>query len=1024
MHAGHGDSIAVTRTSGPSAPATGTSGVALEETRVSVLRAEAPGGALSAALGRGAVIGRYIVLDRLGAGAMGVVYLAIDPELDRKVALKLLKHARDEPSGSMSEGARTRMIREAQALAKLSHPNVVAIYDVGARGDDVWIAMEFVEGETLRGWLGARRRGWSEVLALMEQVGRGMAAAHAAGLVHRDMKPDNVMIDRGGRARLMDFGLARADAGPSEAVAAGGGALSIEVTTAGAIIGTPAYMAPEQLMGRAAGASADLFALCVTFWEALYGARPFAGGAIEELRINVSTGRVLRPRRGGGAPRWLEKVLTRGLAAEPTQRWQSVAAMLDALERQKQRRKGLRALGLVGFVVGLGITGVTIDEAATRRKIASCEAEGRAIDEVLNEGARAQIERAFLATGKPGAAVIFEKTAPWLERWARSWAAAATEVCVASTVERRWDHETAGRARECLEEGRASFEALVAELAVADAITLVRATGAAAGVSTADGCVDPVRLRERPMTPPAQQAQVRALRAALAKVRSQRVSGHFAEALTAAEAALAEAKALGSPLMIAAAELEVGLSEKEEGAYVKAEASLLRALAAAREAQAPRIALISMMQLVWVVGDRGSRFAEGVVWAEAARTLLTLQLGSQRLDQAELENNLAQVYLARRSHAEALALQERALAGWREEFGPDHPTVAQGLNNLGNVRRSMGDFAGSIRLHQEALASRVAAFGEMHPLVAGSLSNLALATGGAGDLEGRIALDTRALEIREALLSADHPLIAESLNNLGGAFLNLDKAEAAEPLYARALAITESAPPERRQPRFVGTLLYNIALIRAKRLDLEGAAAMFERSRATFEAALGPEHLDLTYPMHGLMEIAVNRADYAEALALAQQILALREAGLGAGHPEVADALLGRATVRLAMGAGEEAAADAARALAIDEAVGGPMDRRLVEPLTALGEALLAAKRPAEAIAPLERALALDDGSEHYEINVAKARFSLAKALWEARGDRARSRSLAAAARERLRGRPEAAKTLSAVDVWVATHQR
>ena len=240
---------------------------------------------------RGATLGRYVVLDLLGAGGMGVVHTAYDPELDRKVALKLLRT--DHAVG------RARLLREAQALARLAHPNVVAVHDVGATEQHVFIAMEFIHGVTLARHLEAHTLAWPEVLELFVAVGRGLAAAHAAGLVHRDLKPDNVMVGGDGRVRVLDFGLARAslarsDAGEESPTAS---ALDVSLTHPGKLLGTPKYMAPEQWLAVAVDARTDQFALCVMLWHALFGEPPFAGDSVPALMRNVVEGRLSAPSR-------------------------------------------------------------------------------------------------------------------------------------------------------------------------------------------------------------------------------------------------------------------------------------------------------------------------------------------------------------------------------------------------------------------------------------------------------------------------------------------------------------------------------------------------------------------------------------------------------------------------------------------------------------------------------------------------------------------------------------------------------
>ncbi len=273
----------------------------------------------------GARVGRYVIRRPIGVGGMGVVYLAHDPDLDRLVALKLL--FREEGSS----GASAALLSEAQAIARLSHPNVVAVYDVGQSRGGSFIALEYVQGGTLREWLRQESRTWSQIVQALIYAGRGLAAAHAAGLVHRDFKPDNVLIGADGRVRVADFGLARRlDAELSETE------LNIDVEGhtihAGHLAGTPGYMAPEQLReGEEVDARSDLFAFCITLWEALAGSRPFGGATFSE-HIQRVLGGVLQPFPGDtGVPLAVIQGLQRGLALDPAARWPSLEELLEVL---------------------------------------------------------------------------------------------------------------------------------------------------------------------------------------------------------------------------------------------------------------------------------------------------------------------------------------------------------------------------------------------------------------------------------------------------------------------------------------------------------------------------------------------------------------------------------------------------------------------------------------------------------------------------------------------------------------------
>ena len=281
--------------------------------------------------------GRYVLERELGKGGMGVVWRARDPDLGRAVALKLVKHRG-------SHLATTRLVREAQAIARLQHPNVVAVHEVGTVGDQVYVAMELVEGTSLRHWLARRRRDLREVLDVFVQAARGLVAAHDAGLVHRDFKPDNVLVGDDGRVRVVDFGLVRLaggadDAGgpPPSALALGG------LTLAGAVVGTPRYMAPEQLFREPVDERADQFAFCVTLYEAITRQRPFVASNVEEL-TRAYLAEIVQPMPPWAAvPGWLERLLWRGLARDPARRWPSMRDVLAELtaDRVVERRASL-----------------------------------------------------------------------------------------------------------------------------------------------------------------------------------------------------------------------------------------------------------------------------------------------------------------------------------------------------------------------------------------------------------------------------------------------------------------------------------------------------------------------------------------------------------------------------------------------------------------------------------------------------------------------------------------------------------
>ena len=285
--------------------------------------------------------GRYQIVRPIGAGGMGVVYEAKDLELHRPVALKMLHASGD--AGALRE----RLLGEARAMAKLSHPNVIAVHDVGTLGDSVFLAMELVEGQTLTGWLAQRRRGWREVLEMFLAAARGLAAAHAAGLVHRDFKPDNVLVGKDGRARVTDFGLARTAAAPLNGGSRDGGT---PVAASSSLAGSPAYMAPEQMRAGPIDARADIFSFCVALYQGLFGTRPFAGETVLALEQSILRGELRQVR--AGVPGRVRRAVLRGLRAQPSDRYASMDALVAALE--KARRPAL-ALPLAALGVSLAV---------------------------------------------------------------------------------------------------------------------------------------------------------------------------------------------------------------------------------------------------------------------------------------------------------------------------------------------------------------------------------------------------------------------------------------------------------------------------------------------------------------------------------------------------------------------------------------------------------------------------------------------------------------------------------------------
>ena len=534
----------------------------MDATKADVSREAPPGPGPHVELARGKIIDRYVVLGRLGAGGMGVVYSAYDPELDRKVALKFVRAGRASGSGSSGE-ARTRMVREAQALARLNHGNVVAVYDVGSHDEDVWLAMELVEGQTLGAWCAQGSHGWREVLDVLISAGHGLAAAHAAGIVHRDFKPDNVMVGSDGRVRVMDLGLALWSGDGTRAkldlhdlpvsdtdVRPELAALAMRVTQKGAVIGTPFYMAPEQFQGKDVGAAADVFAYCVTAWEALHGERPYAGDTFIDLLANVLAGKPRPAPRGKRVPAWVRRVLERGLLRNPADRWPSMPALLAALSHDPRRARR-RGLALAAAVVGMAAIGygvATIQGGAAM----TCRGAAEELATVWNPQRQADVEQAVRATGVEYADGALTVTVEYLNTFADQWVAAHTESCEAyqrgALSAPLFDRRMA-----CLRQRRVELDATAGVLAQTTRATVAQVIETASGLPAVAHCADDERLLASvpPPDDPAVARKVEQARETLARLQAMERSGLFTQALAEVLPLIPEAERLGyAPLLI------------------------------------------------------------------------------------------------------------------------------------------------------------------------------------------------------------------------------------------------------------------------------------------------------------------------------------------------------------------------------------------------------------------------------------------------------------------------------------------
>lgn len=444
--------------------------------------------------------GRYTILERLGAGGMGEVWTAYDPHLDRKIALKLI-HSQFE--GARQDKYRARLLREAQALAKLSHPHVVTVYDVDRIDDRLYIAMEFIEGETVTAWVERVSPSWKDILEVYMAAARGLAAAHQQGIVHRDIKPSNIVVGTDKRVCVLDFGLAKALQGDATI---GESTLELEdetslhdvvlsarqsLTKTGPTIGTPGYMALEQIRGgRHVGPAADQFSLAVSLYESLYGHSPFSRASLLARLTAMEAGDVVPPPSDTVVPSQVFEVLCRALRPNPDERYPSMEALIHALEhpeRLSTRRRHLW-LGAVGAALVAGAGAIWLARVETDPPPAPCQGAAEIWSSVWNDSRRTAVEEAILATGVRYGNGVSTNVFTAADRFGKAWKASWTHVCEATAVQEVQSQALLEARMDCLTASRHKMDAVIAIFEDADEAVLDRSVNLLESVDEPAGC--------------------------------------------------------------------------------------------------------------------------------------------------------------------------------------------------------------------------------------------------------------------------------------------------------------------------------------------------------------------------------------------------------------------------------------------------------------------------------------------------------------------------------------------------------
>ncbi|MDP3231231.1 MAG: tetratricopeptide repeat protein [Myxococcales bacterium] len=844
---------------------------------------------------RGAAVGRYVVLDLVGEGAMGQVYAAYDPVLDRKVAIKLLH--------PLTEGAaaQERLLREAKSLARVAHPNLVGVHDAGAFQDSVFIAMEFVEGQTLREWLkGAPSQ--PQVLDAFLQAGRGLAAAHAAGLVHRDFKPENVLVGKDGRVRVSDFGLAR-DVGDAERPAE---VLPVDAreletprlhTATGALVGTPAYMAPEQLAGQRADGRADQFSFAVALAEALSGQRPFAR----------NTGAVVKAGFKPVGPAAVQQALTRALSAEPSNRFGSLDELLAVIQPSPPGRwpafigVALSVALAIGLVVGL------------RRPDALCTSGPARVAAVWPESRKTSLSAHFASLdGTP----LFEAAKRGLDAYGADWATMHREACEATRVKGAQSDQLLTARMACLDRRLVEVEGVLGVLATTDATSLARASDTVNALTPLSVCANASTLLAP--TPRAEQPEVvervSRIEQDLARAQALNEAGRFKEGLPIATTAALEAHTVGWAPLEAEALLTLGLLTQGDGALTKAEPVLRDAWARALVAKSDRNAVIAAVSLSFLFNELG-RMKEAQEWVWQAGTVLE-RVGDDFDLESRVANQEGHLLGTTGDYRGAEARYRRAWELRKANQGEAHPKTVLMRANMGASAGGQGHYEEAVAVLKDVAVQLEKLLGRTHYKVGQAHYGVAeqlMALHRAQEAYDEVA---GILPDQEKALGAMNPHVGRLVMVQASAATELKRYDEALTLGRRALAIFEAS----KVALMVGVTTRTMGATQCAAGRPDEALSSFKTARAHFVELFAADHEEVlvTNEVEGACLLDSNRA--AQALPLFEATLAVREKQAGPDDPWNATVLSGLGRAQLGVGKKTDAAVTLARAVKLLEA--------------------------------------------------------------------------------------------------------
>lgn len=914
----------------------------------------------------GTTLGRYVVKTRLGAGAMGVVFEAYDPALKRRVAVKLLR-------GATTARLQRRLEKEAQTMAQVSHRNVATVFDVGTFHGRSWIAMELVDGVTLRQWLKSDVRSRDAVLAVLLQAGEGLAAAHAQGVVHRDFKPDNILVEREGRAVVTDFGLSKAsadedgDEGESASVA-----VTASQSRLGHLFGTPAYMAPELFARGEATAWSDQYAFSVTAVEALTGRRPFDAETIEGLVKQLTTQQWTTGTRDD-LPASLRPSLERALEVDPRARFPSMAELLSPLRpRSSEGRRWL----VVAAALGLAVASVG---AWTWNRSHLCSGAEATVAEVWNPQVAHRLHDRYVTVASAAASDSEPAMQRALEAWSARWATLFRESCEATRLRGEQSTEVLELETECLHQRLSEVRHLTTLWGEGEAAMLEQAPRALDRLPSIETCADVASLKAPIRSPdPRVRAQVAEARETFAGLMAKRAAGEWSALKAPTEALATRAAALGdAPFEAEVLLLQSELLDQLGEAAPAAKAGKAAVVAAERGGHV-FIAAQAWALLVRVLGHALARYADGHDAADLARAM-SARIGSPWHLEYVIARNEVEVLEDEGKHAEGEAKLREALALARRS-APDGLEVPAILNALGSQRLAQSDLPGALALFDEALALLAKRLSPQHPDLAEVMLNIGNAYWNQSKVDEAFEWYQKAHALLLAAYGPNSIKVSDTRNNLGAAYLRQQKLAEAEREFQEVLRIRTSALSATHPSLF--SVLNNLAVVYRYTERSDEAVAALKRALDISIAAHGEFHGDVATTLINLGDAYLVKKQFAESIEVYRRAIAVTVKTVGEASPDLGDCYVG-----------------------------------LSFPLMASNDA----KGALEATEHAQAIFAKAPGMPYVE---ALGHFVHAQAQWElSPGSRAKAVAEARASRETLEKSGAQEADLADIDRWLAAHR-